>query len=178
MKTLSIFSSTAPRNGKCGIKLSKSYYPAQKSTLPPIIIEFQQNVDNIFMKRAVGYCIQADKRFEVDSILLVVCINSLCVTMQNNLANCGNLPCYAVPCDYWADHCYIVDKSSIKNYTANDPSFDSLDPFTTYCLFLTSQATSIDLAPAKENTTMKMLCAKHLDEDASVIEELNKFNYM
>ncbi|CAO3674681.1 unnamed protein product [Umbelopsis ramanniana] len=90
------------------------------------------------------------------------------------------------PCDYWADRCYIVDESSIKNHIASDPGLDSnLDPFTTYCLFLTSQATSIDLAPAKENTTMKMLYnmsqiayAKLLDKDASVMEELNKFNDM
>ena len=60
-----------------------------------------------------------------------------------------------------------------------------MDPFTTYCLFLTSQATSIDLDPMKENTTMKILYnisqiayAKLLDKDASVIEELNKFNDM
>lgn len=54
------------------------------SGLPPIITDFQQNVNNNFMKRAVGYCIQADKRFEVDSILLVICINSLRVTIKNN----------------------------------------------------------------------------------------------
>ncbi|KAI9360573.1 hypothetical protein BD770DRAFT_308219, partial [Pilaira anomala] len=32
------------------------------SGLPPIIIEFQQNVNNKFMERAVGYCLQAEKR--------------------------------------------------------------------------------------------------------------------
>lgn len=86
--------------------------------------------------------------------------------------------------NYCADHCYIADESSIKNHTASDPGLDSnLDPFTAYCLFLTSQATSIDLAPMKENTTMTMLYniseiayAKLLDKDASVIELLNKFN--
>jgi hypothetical protein len=82
-----------------------------------------------------------------------------------------------VPCDYWADLCYIVDESSIKNHIASDPGLDSnLDPFTTYCLFLTIQATLIDLAPRKENATMKMLYiisqiayAKLLDKDKSVI---------
>ncbi|KAI7846977.1 hypothetical protein BDC45DRAFT_542349 [Circinella umbellata] len=152
------------------------------SSLPPIIIEFQQNVNNKFMKQAVGYCIQADKRFEVDPILLVICINSLCIMMKNNLNNCNNLTCNAAPYEYWVDRCYIVDENSIKNHTASNPGLDSnLDPFTTYCLFRMRHATSIDLAPMKENTTTKMLYnisqiayAKCLEKNASVIEELNK----
>jgi hypothetical protein len=96
------------------------------------------------MKRAVGYCLQTYKRFDVEPILLVICIKSLCDTVKNGLKKCDDLPCYTAPCDYWADRCYIVDKSSTENLIAKD---SGLHPFAAYSLFLTTQATSIDLVP-------------------------------
>ncbi|KAI7906796.1 uncharacterized protein BX663DRAFT_417194, partial [Cokeromyces recurvatus] len=154
------------------------------SGLSPIVIEFQQNVNKELIKREVGYCLQTYKRFEVEPILLVICIKSLCDTIKKGLEYCVDLPCYAAPCDYCADRCYIVDESSIKNYISNESGLDSnLNPFAAYCLFLTTQATSIDLAPRKENATMEMLYrisqnvyAKILEKNASVLEELKNLN--
>ncbi|KAI8885727.1 hypothetical protein K501DRAFT_331744 [Backusella circina FSU 941] len=138
------------------------------------------------MKRAVGYCLQAYKRFEVEPVLFVICIKSLCVTIKNGLENCDDLPCYAAPCDYWANHCYIVDKSSIKNHIASDSGLESnLNPFAAYCLFLTTQATSINQVSRKVDETTKMLYrisqnayVKILDQDASFLEELKNLNDM
>lgn len=72
----------------------------------------------------------------------------------------------------------------VENHTVNDSGLDSdLNTFVAYCLFLTTQAVSIDLTARKENTTMKMLYrisqnayAKILDKNASVLEELKNLN--
>lgn len=132
--------------------------------MPPIIIEFQQSVNEKLMNERLDTVFRQKKDSKSIQLFWLYVL--------------------ALPCDYWTDRSYIVDESSIKNHTVSDPGLDSnLDPFTTYCLFLTSQATSIDLAPMKENTPMKTLYtisqianAKLLDKDASVIEELSEFN--
>ncbi|KAL0078180.1 hypothetical protein J3Q64DRAFT_1757166 [Phycomyces blakesleeanus] len=154
------------------------------SSLAPIIIEFQQVVDKKFMKRAVGYCLQAYKRFEIEPILLVICIKSLSITTRNGLEICDNLPCYAASCDYWADRFYIIDKSSIKQHISSKSGLGSnLNPFTAYCLFLTAQSTSIELSSRKENTTMEMLYrlsqdayARIIDKDTVELDELRNLN--
>lgn len=45
--------------------------------LPPIIVEIQYTVNQLFMKRAVNYSLQAFKRYKVDPIILIVCVNTL-----------------------------------------------------------------------------------------------------
>lgn len=106
----------------------------------------------------------------MELILLTLCIKSLCDTVKNGLEKWDDLPCYTVPCDHWADGCYSVDKSSIENQIAKD---SNLNPFAAYCLFLRTQATSIDLIPSNENAETEMCFsnafANILDKDASFL---------
>lgn len=45
--------------------------------LPPIIVQIQHTVDQFFMKRVVNYCLKAYKRYKVDPIILIICIDTL-----------------------------------------------------------------------------------------------------
>ncbi|CAO3614987.1 unnamed protein product [Cunninghamella blakesleeana] len=44
--------------------------------LPPIIIEFQQSVNKVFLKRVIQYSLQAYNRYQVDPIVLIVCLKT------------------------------------------------------------------------------------------------------
>ncbi|KAI9487092.1 MAG: hypothetical protein EXX96DRAFT_605102 [Benjaminiella poitrasii] len=67
---------------------------------PSIIIEFQRAVDKAFMKRAIGYCLQASKRFDTEPVILIVCIESVEVSVIESLRKCDDLPCYTASCCY------------------------------------------------------------------------------
>lgn len=51
--------------------------PKSSVDLPPIIVEIQHTVNNNFLKRAVGYCLQASSRFGVNPVLLIICVGKL-----------------------------------------------------------------------------------------------------
>ncbi|KAI8636935.1 hypothetical protein BD408DRAFT_354736, partial [Parasitella parasitica] len=40
---------------------------------PPIVVELQNRVDKFFMKRLINYILQAFKRYELNSIVIVIC---------------------------------------------------------------------------------------------------------
>ncbi|KAI8368619.1 hypothetical protein EDC96DRAFT_504996 [Choanephora cucurbitarum] len=73
--------------------------------LPPIIVETQHTVNQLFMKRAVNYCLQAFKRYKVDPIILIVCVNTLhSYVVQSTMAS--RFP------DGYVD-CIILSKESL-----------------------------------------------------------------
>ncbi|ORE08767.1 hypothetical protein BCV72DRAFT_203011, partial [Rhizopus microsporus var. microsporus] len=74
-------------------------YSQSSEHRPLIIIEHQRTVDKEFMKRAIGYCLQASKRFGADPIILIVCVESVEVSVKESFRKCDNLPCYTDLCD-------------------------------------------------------------------------------
>lgn len=132
------------------------------------------------MRQAIGYCLQSYKKFDIESIILIICIKSPCNAVKNDLNKCHGLPCYTTPCDYWASHCYIVDKSSIQTDNAGDTD---LDPLVTYSLLLTPQVISIKLASKNTDRTIEVLdrisrdvFTRILDKDTSLVEQLKELN--
>ncbi|KAM3578695.1 hypothetical protein VKS41_008895 [Umbelopsis sp. WA50703] len=80
------------------------------------------------MKRAIGYCLPASKRFGADPTILIVCIEPVEDSVKAIFKKCDNLPCYTVSCDLWADQCYVSDKNSTQAYTKDY----ELDPFVAF----------------------------------------------
>ena len=68
--------------------------PKSVDTCPTIVFEFQGTVDKKSMKRAVGYCLQASKRFGTNPTISMVCIESVQDSVKGNLRKCDSLPCY------------------------------------------------------------------------------------
>ncbi|CAM0141655.1 unnamed protein product [Umbelopsis sp. WA50703] len=137
-----------------GTRSDVVFVPKSADTGPPIVIEFQRTVDKKFMKRAIGYCLQASKRFGAD-------------------------PTIDLSCDLWADQCYVLDKNSTQDYTKDS----ELDPFVAFGLFITNQATSINMAPRNTDPTINMLYrisldvyTKILDQDLQSVNELKQLN--
>lgn len=78
--------------------------PKSSDAGPPNIIEFQRTVDKTFMKRAIGYCLQATKRFECDPILLIVCVETLWKSIFQIMEKCDNLPIWSPSRDEQGNH--------------------------------------------------------------------------
>ncbi|ORE11399.1 hypothetical protein BCV72DRAFT_326223, partial [Rhizopus microsporus var. microsporus] len=45
--------------------------------LPPIVVEIQQVVNEVFIQRGIGYCLNTAKTYSQLSILLVFCVQSV-----------------------------------------------------------------------------------------------------
>ncbi|KAI7907605.1 uncharacterized protein BX663DRAFT_491428 [Cokeromyces recurvatus] len=121
--------------------------------LPPIIIEIQQMVDKAFMKRAVGYCLQASKRYNVDPIILIICVNSLDSYVASRIVASDVYGGYDFLCDPWAANCIVLSKESLNKDNVSSP----LDPLFALGLFFTSQALSIMSAPFANDPTIQYL---------------------
>ncbi|KAI7893182.1 uncharacterized protein EV154DRAFT_502762 [Mucor mucedo] len=77
--------------------------PKSLSTnLPPIIIEFQQSVNNIFIKHAIEYALQAFKRYQVEPIILIICMNNLSSDVESLTKSSNILGCRTYPSHNWA----------------------------------------------------------------------------
>ncbi|KAL9536564.1 hypothetical protein MBANPS3_012560, partial [Mucor bainieri] len=118
--------------------------------LPPIIVEIQYTVNQLFMKRAVNYCLQAFKRYKVDPIILIVCVNTLhSYVIQRTMAS--RFPGgYAFPSEPWAADCIILSKESLGEGDIDTP----LNSLVALGLFFTSRALSIVDAPFADDPKM------------------------
>ncbi|KAG2231689.1 hypothetical protein INT48_000429 [Thamnidium elegans] len=78
--------------------------PKSLSTgLFPIVIEFQQSVNNTFMKRVIKYALQAYQRYQIDPIIFIICMNSVSndiesLTEPSHILGCRSYPCPQLGC--------------------------------------------------------------------------------
>ncbi|GAA5798538.1 hypothetical protein HPULCUR_003943 [Helicostylum pulchrum] len=89
-------------------------------------------------------------------------------SVKERLRKCDDLPCYTTCSDFWADQCYVMDKNSIQVYISQD---SELDPFAAFGLFMTSQATSIDLTPRNTDPTIDMLYRISLNIYTKILDQ-------
>ncbi|KAG2200723.1 hypothetical protein INT46_008778 [Mucor plumbeus] len=76
--------------------------------LPPIIVEIQYYVNKKFMRRAVGYCLQANSKFDVEPVLLVVCVGTLSKEIKVDTVDSRFSGIYSYFCKPWAAECFIL----------------------------------------------------------------------
>jgi hypothetical protein len=66
--------------------------------LPHIIIEVQQQVDIMFMRRAISYALQGYKRYQVDPIALIFCVEKLAADVKEMTTTSRIKGAYSFPC--------------------------------------------------------------------------------
>ncbi|KAG1135549.1 hypothetical protein G6F37_012518 [Rhizopus arrhizus] len=125
----------------------------QSQNLSPIIIEFQHRVDELFLKRAVNYCLEAYERYKKEPILLMICIETLSDGIYSETKLSRVPGCVIHPSRGWASQCFILCQAGLSNYSIDVP----LEPFVAFGLFLTQQARSIISAPCNDDPTIKLL---------------------
>lgn len=126
--------------------------PKSSVDLRPIIIEVQSNVNNEFLKRAVGYCLQASSRFDVDPIMLIICVEKLNQEIKDDVVDSRLPGIYSYFCKPWAAECLIICQESLAQ-TLTIP----LDPLVAIGLFLTNRSMSIIDRPYGSDPTIQYL---------------------
>ncbi|KAG1294649.1 hypothetical protein G6F66_005022 [Rhizopus arrhizus] len=121
--------------------------------LPPIIVEIQQTVDKAFMKRSIGYCLQAFKKYNIDPIILIICVNNPDSYIASRTVTSRISGRYDFPCEPWAADCVILSKESLDK----DNVDNSLNPLFALGLFFTGQAFCILNALFADDPTMQYL---------------------
>ncbi|KAG0937917.1 hypothetical protein G6F29_008452 [Rhizopus arrhizus] len=126
-----------------------------RNSFPPILIEVQQNVNELFMRRLMMYSLNVVST-HVHSplpIVLIFCINK--VTPQALLAKFTPLPDMPwmkyFPCDLWAKNCYLVSNQPLIE---SDAALDSLHALS---LFLAEQQPALFRHSQPEDKTIRLL---------------------
>ncbi|KAI8147180.1 hypothetical protein BJV82DRAFT_598083 [Fennellomyces sp. T-0311] len=145
--------------------------------LPPIIVEIQHRVSEDFIKRTIGYSLQAFKRYECGPVVLIICTSSLSTSLKDDCTVSKRAACFEIPCRFWAQECLIVCKESIQTDDTTTP----LDPFVALGLFLSHGAQSLVGTPNSDDMTMKQLFKLAMDyydsllgSERHLIETLNE----
>ncbi|KAI8641993.1 hypothetical protein BD408DRAFT_417181 [Parasitella parasitica] len=89
--------------------------------LPPISMEIQHTGNQLFLKRAVNYCLQALKRYKVNPIILIVCVDTLhSDTVQ--YATASRFPGgYTFSSYPWTADCIILSKVDLGEGNKDTP---------------------------------------------------------
>jgi hypothetical protein len=107
----------------------------------PLSVEFQKTVGNKFIKRAMNYCLQASSRYDIDLVMLIVCIDTIAESPKEKLEKSKRLPCCAtIPCDFWAAECLILSKETIKEYISVKGSLHPLVALGVFLLIKQAQS--------------------------------------
>lgn len=125
--------------------------------LPPIVVEIQQVVNEVFIQRGVGYRLNIAKTYSQLSILLVFCVQSVQPTrLRKDFLLSDNRPfVHYMQFEHWAQKCLLI----AKHTHFIDESDASLDPLMAISLSFTEQEAT--LAPHKnaDDQTTKRLYA-------------------
>lgn len=115
------------------------------------------------MKRVIQYVLQAYQRYQIDPIILIICINSLSSDIESLTEPSHILGCRSYPCHSWAGKCLIISKTTLSTLTPSQQS----DPFVAFGLFLTQSNNITDLVC--DDPTMNHLKSLALDHYTSLI---------
>ena len=149
--------SNAATEWRNGTRCDVLYLPEipLRNSLPPILIEVQQNVNELFMRRLMMYSLNVVST-HVHSplpIVLIFCINK--VTPQSLLAKFTPLPdmpwMKSFPCDLWAKNCYLVSNQPLIESNA------ALDSLHALSLFLAEQQPALFQHSQPEDKTIRLL---------------------
>ncbi|ORX45534.1 hypothetical protein DM01DRAFT_1368701 [Hesseltinella vesiculosa] len=117
---------------------------ADLNQLPPVILEIQNVVNDVFMASAIQYCLNVYRRFHIYPILVIICVDKIA---SRNLADkftpTEDMPyCLQTCSTHWAKNCFLLSKNSINTLVNGDDN-QPLDPIVAFVHFLTSGQQSI-----------------------------------
>ncbi|PHZ14146.1 uncharacterized protein RHIMIDRAFT_290877 [Rhizopus microsporus ATCC 52813] len=122
--------------------------------LPPILIEVQNCIDQLFMIRLINYCAHVYERYEVLPVVLVFVVKKFSnTTFEEKFVKKANAPyILETQCEFWAKSTNFVSAKSIENFTQ-----DSMDPFVALAYFTVSQAQDLKSLTFAADMTIRFL---------------------
>lgn len=131
-------------------------YAAGKPTKiePPILIEFQNQVNHEFMNRVINYSLSAYRRYKVYPIVLIFAIKGFSsIEVEEEFIVADKKPFLEIESKFWARKCFLVSSNSILEYIGQSP----MDPIIAMGYFLTSNAVSLTSLEYRFDPTVRLL---------------------
>lgn len=123
--------------------------------LPPIIIEVQNVVDELFMHRLQKYCNHVYETFNIKPIALTICVKSIREVFTNDYYDTEKGEFFKqLPCQYWAQQHLILTPSTIANHL-----HEPLHPMVALEYVFTEQQCSLIGLEYRDDPTVKLLYA-------------------
>ncbi|CEI91192.1 hypothetical protein RMCBS344292_05490 [Rhizopus microsporus] len=155
-----------------GTRCDVLYLPetALRNSLPPILIEIQRNVNEVFMRRLMMYALNVVVTHARSPlpIVLIFCIDKVTPqALQTKFKSLPDMPWMkSFPCDLWAKNCYLV---------SNQPLIESdatLDPLHALSLFLAEQQPALFQHYKPEDKTINLIykITKNVATEGSLYE--------
>lgn len=111
-----------------------------KKAKPPILIEFQNQVNHEFTSRVISYSLSAYRRHKIYPIILIFAIKgSSSVEVEEEFIVADEKPFLEIESKFWAKKCLLISSKSILEYISKSP----MDPMVAMGYFLTSNAMSL-----------------------------------
>lgn len=150
-----ISAGTEWNNGSRSDILYMPRLPIQKS-LPPILIEIQQVVNEAFMQRLINYSQNASNIYGNYPIALVFCIEKVSpihITKKFTPVPESLWMSSLASTDFWAKNCFLVSKATLSNVITSD----ELTPLQALSLFLMEGSPTLYGHSHAENKTIQQL---------------------
>lgn len=90
----------------------------------PVFIEFQENVDDAYIKQLIGKGLQDSTKYDIAPYFLVICMGRL--DSDLNVKKPRSTPCYELGCSTWAQKCLIMNRSSAQDHVRGVDTGDTL----------------------------------------------------
>ncbi|CEG62933.1 hypothetical protein RMATCC62417_00161 [Rhizopus microsporus] len=110
---------------------------ASTESLPPILIEFQYQVNQDFMLRLINYSSNVYKRYKLFPIVLVIVTKSFSsAKFQSEFTISSKGSLLEASCKFWAKQCFLLTADAVSN----NFHCETLDPMKILGYFLTHHA--------------------------------------
>ncbi|KAG0808039.1 hypothetical protein G6F25_010093 [Rhizopus arrhizus] len=139
-----------------GTRSDVVYAAESKSTKtqPPILIEFQNQVNHEFMNRVINYSLSAYRRYKVYPIVPIFAIKGFSsIEVEKEFVVADKKPFLEIESKFWAKKCFLVSSNSVLEYIGQSP----MDPMIAMGYFLTSNAVSLTSLRYQFDPTVRLL---------------------
>ncbi|KAI8047340.1 hypothetical protein BDF21DRAFT_352390, partial [Thamnidium elegans] len=150
--------------------ISDVVYLPKIQSVPPVLIEIQQKVNEDFLSRVIKYCLSLKEEHGVLPVMLIISVKGFTnKDFLSQLVNNNNHYLDTIPCQFWAKECYCLSSKSIEYHLSQNP----LNPLVAIGHFFTQQKKSILFIDKKFDPSIKLLykIAKEKFENECQVEE-------
>ncbi|KAG0164093.1 hypothetical protein DFQ28_003112, partial [Apophysomyces sp. BC1034] len=121
--------------------------------LPPVLVEVQHTINLEFIDRLLNYALCVKKDFKAKPVVVVFGVDATRNDVTSDFEPTSYSFMKQIPCKYWAERCYILDRNTIEEDTRQAP----FHPMLALEFFFSSQKLSLMSIEHRDDPTIQSL---------------------
>ncbi|KAI9475870.1 MAG: hypothetical protein EXX96DRAFT_574972 [Benjaminiella poitrasii] len=112
-----------------------SYFVLYMAQSCAILLEIQSNITKISMKQSVKKCLEVFYRFDIQPLLVILCVDKISSTVRSLLSpSLENSHWQIFNSTVWAEKCLIILKDALNSSSSED-ELNKLDPLVAFTIY-------------------------------------------